>query len=98
MDDDQLNQAADELLTLTPDQKIKHEHQIARFQCAADALLVLARRPYLTSEQKTLILAEADELVEEDIEPLRAALRNGTLPVISEATVDELGAIGDEPA
>ena len=55
--DDQLNQAADDLVTLTPDQMIKLEHRIARFQCAADALCVLARRPYFSTEQAAMILA-----------------------------------------
>jgi hypothetical protein len=95
--DDELDQAADDLVTLTPDEVDHLEHRIARLQCAADALLVLARRPYFSVEQKSLILAETDELVEEDIEPLRAALRNGTLPVISEASGEELGLVGATP-
>ena len=69
--DDQLNQSADELVTLSPDQKINLEHRIARFQCAVDALRVLATRSYFSAEQAVLIRAEADELLEKDIEPLR---------------------------
>ena len=95
--DDELNQAADDLVMLTPDQKVELEQQIARFQCAADALCVLARRPYLTAEQKALILAEADELVEEDIEPLRAALRDVPMSTVLQATVEELSKAGHEP-
>ena len=88
--DDQLNQAVEELVTLSPDQKIKLEHRIARFQCAIHALRVCARRPYLSAEQATLIRGEADELADE-LAPLQAALHDGTLTAMLQATIEELG-------
>jgi hypothetical protein len=89
--DDQLNQAADELVTLTPDEKIKLAPRIARLEGAVDALLVLAPRPYFSSTQVALILAEADELDDKDLAPLQAALRDAPMSEILQATVDELG-------
>jgi hypothetical protein len=95
--DDNPIQAADDLVTLRPDVVERLRHRIARLECAVDALLLLARRPYFSPAQKTLIFQEADELDEKDIEPLRAALRDEPLSEILQATVDELGEIGDKP-
>src|SRR5882724_3619999 len=75
---DQLTQAADDLLALSPEQVDKIDRLIARWQCAVNALRVLATRPYFSAEQAAMIRAEADELAEKDIEPLWAALRDGT--------------------
>jgi hypothetical protein len=85
-------------VTLRPDVVERLRHRIARLECAVDALLLLARRPYFSADQRTLILAEADELDEKDIEPLRAALSGEPLSEILQATVEELDEIGDEPA
>jgi hypothetical protein len=87
---DQLNEAPDDLATLTPDTVEQLENRIARFQCVVDALHVLARRPYFSPEQAAMIRAEADELVE-DIEPMRAALDDVPMSEILRATVEELG-------
>jgi len=87
---DKLNQAADDaLVTLTPDQRTKLEHHIARCEGAADALRVLAGRPYISAEQVSVILAEAGELFKKDIEPLRTALRDGVF--VPELANDDRG-------
>jgi len=94
---DQLTDAADDLMTFTPEQVDQVERRIARWQCAVNALRVLATRPYFSAEQAAMIRAEADELVEKDIEPLWAALRDGAPTKILHGTVEELEQVGHEP-
>src|SRR5438477_1516971 len=88
---DQLTDAADDLVTLTPEQIDKIDRLITRWQCAVNALRVLATRSYFSAEQAAMIRAEADELVVTDIEPLWAALRDGTLSTTVRATVEKFG-------
>jgi hypothetical protein len=89
--DDSLAQIADDLATLTPDGRIKLEQRIVGWEYVVKALHVLAARPYFTPEQAELIRAEATELEEKDIAPMRAALRDEPLATILQATVEELG-------
>ena len=94
--DDQLNQAADDLLKLTPDEVDRLERRVACLQCAVEALRVLAGRSYFTDEQAGLIRAEAEQL-SEDTERLRATLYEVPLSTILQATIEELDRAGHEP-
>jgi hypothetical protein len=94
--DDPPTKASDDLVTLTPDAAEHLEHRIAGWQHVVHALRVIARRPYLSPEQAAMIEAEADELLEKDIEPLLATLRDVPMSEILQATVEELGKTGDE--
>ena len=91
--DDSLAQIADGLATLTSDAIDRLEARVDCLECAVDALRFIAKRPYLSTEQALLIRAEADELLEKDIEPLRAALRDPPMSKILKATVEELDEI-----
>jgi hypothetical protein len=96
--DDQRDEAAEDLATLTADQKIELEYRIAGWQDVVGALRLLAGRPYFSPEQAAMILAEADELEEKDIEPMRAALRDTPMSEILWAVVEELGDDGNTAA
>jgi hypothetical protein len=89
--DDELNQKADEIVTLTPDVVEQLKRSVAYLNGATYALRLLARRSYISADQAPLILAEIDELCEMDIAPLRTALRDGTLCPTLWATIERLG-------
>jgi hypothetical protein len=45
------------------------ERRIARLEVAFDAMCLLARRPYISSELAVFVRGEADKLMTKDVEP-----------------------------
>src|SRR5690349_14427026 len=82
-------QNANEPLSLTSEQRVKLNQRIIRCEDVVHALHILARRSYFSTEQAALIHGEANELVENDIKPIRAALRDGTISANLLATIGE---------
>ena len=75
---------------MTPTQIEQLERFIARWEGAAHAMRILARRPYISPAQAALIRTEAEGLLATYIGPLRLAVRGETLAEIS-ARIEELG-------
>ena len=89
--DDELNEKADERVTLPPNMVEKVRCAIVYLSGSAHVLRALSRRSYISIEQAAQIRAEAAELEKEDIEPLRAALRDGALSTTQRARIERLG-------
>jgi len=89
--DNELNQKPEEIVTLTLELCEKTKRTIGYLRGSVDALRALQKRSYISLDQAAQLRAEATELEKEDIEPLRAALRDGALSTTLRATVERLG-------
>jgi hypothetical protein len=89
--DDESKRKPDDLVTLTPDMVDEVKRTIGYLRGGVDALRALQKRAYISVEQAAELRAEATELEKLDIEPLRAALRDGAIFASQRETVERLG-------